>query len=158
MCGYSKSNCKIAFFKFSATFQICFLALNFVQPRWFGDRWAEWRLWKLAKVIEGDRKGGKSKSWVFPPWAPWSWRPWTTRPSHTVGILSNGDNYNIFFVFSITSIIFCWNELWPRKNIFFSVSTAFCLPRLEPGSLVCFEYPLQSDRFSLKMIHVKEML
>ena len=28
-------------FKFSAPFQICFLALNFVQPRWFGDRWAE---------------------------------------------------------------------------------------------------------------------
>ena len=125
MCGYSKSNCKIAFFKFSATFQICFLALNFVQPRWFGDRWAEWRLWKLAKVIEGDRKGGKSKSWVFPPWAPWSWRPWTTRPSHTVGILSIGDNYNIFFVFSIASIIFCWNELWPRKNIFFLFQLLF---------------------------------
>ena len=45
-----------------------------------------------------------------------------------------------------------------QEKIFFSVSTAFCLPRLEPGSLVCFEYPLQSGRFSLKMIHVKEML
>ena len=72
-----------------------------------------WRRWlKEIKKVE------KSESLVFPPWAPWSWRPRTTRPSHTVGILSIGYNYNIFFVFSITSIIICWNELWPRKNIF----------------------------------------
>ena len=169
MCGYSKSNCKIAFFKFPATFQIlCNISnslhhFKFASWLWIlcslaglvtdgqNEYCENWRRWlKEIKKVE------KSESWVFPPWAPWSWRPRTTRPSHTVRILSIGYNYNIFFVFSITSIIICWNKLWPRK-IFFSVLTAFCLPRLEPGSWVCFEYPLPSDRFSLKMIHVKEM-
>ena len=144
-------------FKFSAPFQICFLALNFVQPRWFGDRWAEWILWKMLKVIEGDREGGKKWIMSFSTLGPlvlktpnYQTQPHCTDPEHWLQLqhflcVLNYQHHHLL------------KWIVAKKKYFFSVSTAFCLPRLEPGSWVCFEYPLQSDRFSLKMIHVKEM-
>ena len=123
-----KIKLNIAFFKFSAAFQILCNISNSLHHFKFAS-WL-WILCSLAGLVTDGQneycekwwrwvveieKVEKSESWVFPPWAPWSWRPWTTRPSHTVRILSIGYNYNIFFVFSITSIIICWNELSVRK-------------------------------------------
>ena len=148
-------------FKFSATFQILCTISNLLLGFEFCAAslvWWQMGRMNIVKTGEGDWRRSRRRKKVnqkFSTLGPlvlktlnYQTQPHCTDPEHRLQLqhflcVLNYQHHHLL--------------KWIVTKNFFSVLTAFCSPRLEPGSLVCFEYPLPSDRFSLKMIHVKEM-